>query len=268
MFSEKVEKIFWCLIILWFILRTVLLGCQYYGNTDPAFKQEVLKYFSETDITESRNYSLSGFWFKAIYGAVYLIALILLLRFGFFSYLYEKTIKWVGSGFFKNDLLFTLLFYIILYLLSFPSSYYFGYLRENTADFTTINFTGWLIRYFKVISINLLIQTAFVMVVLYIIRNCPQKWPWITPIVTAIVVAGSMLLVPYIITPLFYNEKPLEKGELRDKLFEIAQKADLLFKDYGIWSYIENCYDSLHLEGDENIYQDIINILHSKKVNI
>lgn len=46
------------------------------------------------------------------------------------------------------------------------------------------------------------------------------------------------------------------------------KKADLLFKNYGIWSYIENCYDSLHLEGDENIYLDIINILHSKKVNI
>ncbi len=46
------------------------------------------------------------------------------------------------------------------------------------------------------------------------------------------------------------------------------KKADLLFKDYGIWNYIENCYDSLHLEGDENIYLDIINILHSKKVNI
>ena len=227
MLPDKIEKIFWCLIILWFIVRTVLLGCQYIGNTDPSYKQEVLKYFSETDIATSRNYSLSGFWFKAIYGAVYLIAIISLLRFGFFDYLWQKSINWVSSGLFKNELLFTVIFYIILDLLSFPASYYFGYLKESAAGFATVSFSGWLFRYLKIITINLLIQTSLVMVILFIIRNCPQKWPWITPLVTLIVVAGSMIIMPYIITPLFYNEKPLDKGELRDKLFEIAQKANL-----------------------------------------
>ena len=46
------------------------------------------------------------------------------------------------------------------------------------------------------------------------------------------------------------------------------QKADNMFKNYGIWDYIENCYDSLHLDGDETVYNDIISILRKKEVKI
>ena len=119
---EKIEKIFWCLVIAWFILRTCLLGCQYYGNTDPVLKQEVLKYFSEEDIQAGRSYALNGFWFKAVYGAVYVIVLILLLRFGFFSALWDKLGVWVGEKYKIREYLFPFCFLLILQMLSFPSS--------------------------------------------------------------------------------------------------------------------------------------------------
>ncbi|MBP5469034.1 MAG: M48 family metallopeptidase [Candidatus Riflebacteria bacterium] len=228
---DKIEKLFWCLFIGWFILRICLLGCQFIGNTDPIFKQEVLKYFSESDIEAGRSYSLSGFWFKAVYGTIYMLALVLLLRFGFFNYLWQRVGNLVNEGLFKRDLVFTLTFFAFLHLLYFPSSFYLGYLMENAAGFSNIDLTGWFIRYFKVIGLNLLIQTAFFIVILYLIRYCPQKWPWVVPFVLTLTVAGSIILIPYIITPLFYNEKPLEKGELRDKLFELANKAELSVKE-------------------------------------
>ncbi len=228
---EKIERIFWLIIIVWFLLRAFLLGCQYIGNTDEAFKMEVLKYFSEADIEASKAYSLNGFWFKAIYGTIHLLTLVLLLRFGFFEYLWTKITNLVGEGLFKNDLLFIICFLLILQLLSFPSSFYFGYLRENSAGFSNIDLFGWFLRYFKVIIINITIQSSFFIVILHLIRFFPDKWPLIVPLVSVIVVSISMLLIPYLITPLFYNEKPLESGELRDKLFEIANKAGLIVKE-------------------------------------
>ncbi len=231
MLPDKIEKLFWVLLIGWFILRTCLLGCQYTGNTDPVFKQEVLKYFSESDIEAGRNYELNGFWFKAIYGTIYILALVLLLRFGFFSYLWQKVSNLASEGIFKRDLLFILFFLAFLHILSFPSSFYFGYFMEKAAGFSNIDLTDWFIRYFKVVSLNLIIQTAFIVVILTFIRWFPQKWPWIVPLVSAITVAGSIILMPYLITPLFYNEKPLEEGELRNKLFEIANKANLSVKE-------------------------------------
>ena len=228
---DKIEKLFWCLLICWFILRTCLLSCQYTGNTDPAFNQEILKYFSESDIEAGRNYTLNGFWFKAIYGIIYILALVLLLRFGFFNNLWIKISKLVSEGLFKRDLVFTLAFLVILQILSFPSSFYFGYFMEKAAGFSNIDLTGWFLRYFKVVAINLAIHTSFFIVIIHIVRSLPNKWPWVVPLVTGIVAAISIILMPLIITPIFYNEKPLETGELRDKLFEIAKNANLEVKE-------------------------------------
>lgn len=228
---EVIEKIFWCVFIIWFVLRAVLLGCQYVGNTDLAFKQEVLKYFSQSDLDDGRSYALDGFWFKAIYGTIYMAVLVLLLRFGVFSTLWQKMTNLVGNGLLKNDLLFTLCFLGILDLLSFPMSLYFGYFRETATGFSNIDLAGWFLRYFKVVGLNLIIQSAFFLVVLSIIRYLPNSWHWVMPLATGAIVAISIILIPMLITPLFYNEKPLEKGEFRDKLFAIAEKANLSVKE-------------------------------------
>lgn len=43
-------------------------------------------------------------------------------------------------------------------------------------------------------------------------------------------------------------------------------KANRLFKDCGIWQYIEECYDTLHMSGDESIINDISSIIMAKGV--
>ena len=228
---DKIEKIFWCLVIAWFILRTCLLGCQYFGNTDPVFRQEVLKFFTEEDIQVGRTYALSGFWFKAIYGAVYVIALVLLLRFGFFSALWNKLGVWIGDKYNIRELIFPFCFLIILQILSFPSSIYYGFLRESAAGFSNVNLTGWLWLYFKSAGLNIFLQGSFLVFVVVIIRYYPNKWPIILPVISAIIVALSIILMPVLITPLFYNETTLEKGELRDKIFAILEKANMNVKE-------------------------------------
>lgn len=36
-----------------------------------------------------------------------------------------------------------------------------------------------------------------------------------------------------------------------------AREANHVFESQGIWTFLENCYDALHLEGDEAILNDI-----------
>lgn len=45
-----------------------------------------------------------------------------------------------------------------------------------------------------------------------------------------------------------------------------ALKANRLFKDCGIWQYIEDCYETLHMSGDESILNDISRIISAKGV--
>ena len=228
---DKIEKIFWCLIIAWFILRTCLLGCQYFGNTDPVFRQEVLKYFSEEDIQIGRSYALNGFWFKTVYGAVYIIALVLMLRFGFFFWLWQKLGILVGSKELVREICYPFCFLIVLQILSSPSSIYFGYFRESAAGFSNVNFAGWFVLYLKSALLNIMLQGSFLCVIVTIIHYFPVRWPIVIPIASAVTVAISILLMPVLITPLFYNETTLEKGELRDKIFAILEKAQLDVKE-------------------------------------
>ena len=43
-------------------------------------------------------------------------------------------------------------------------------------------------------------------------------------------------------------------------------QANRLFNNYGIWDYIEECYDTLHMSGDEYILSCITEILTAKGV--
>lgn len=43
-----------------------------------------------------------------------------------------------------------------------------------------------------------------------------------------------------------------------------AKDANIIFNRYGVWRYIEDCYDTLHMSGDEYILNDIDEILTAK----
>lgn len=45
-------------------------------------------------------------------------------------------------------------------------------------------------------------------------------------------------------------------------------EGDKLFSEYGIWKYLEDAYDVLHLNGDEYALNDVMEILKAKGVNL
>lgn len=51
-----------------------------------------------------------------------------------------------------------------------------------------------------------------------------------------------------------------------DKYNIVSIEANKFFEKYGIWNYIEECYDTLHLNGDEYILNDINQIMTAKGV--
>ena len=44
------------------------------------------------------------------------------------------------------------------------------------------------------------------------------------------------------------------------------KQANRLFNQYHIWEYIESCYDSLHLNGDACVMDDVQTIIEKKGV--
>ena len=53
-----------------------------------------------------------------------------------------------------------------------------------------------------------------------------------------------------------------------DKAKVSAFEGNMLFDKYGIWKYIEDTYDVLHLSGDESALMDVFEVLKAKGANI
>jgi STE24 endopeptidase len=225
--AEKVEKLFWLLVVAWCVLRIVLMGSQYIGNGDTAFRTAVLRHFSEGDIAVGREYALYGFWFRAVYGFLLVGALIAMLRLGFFETLWQKMGAYAGPGLLRQDLLFILASMLVMQLMSLPSSIYLGYWREAESGFSNIGFVGWLFRYFKSLLLGLGLQTLAILILLAVMRWFPQKWPLLVPLVMGLFALSVTLLAPIVITPLFYNQTPLEDGKFKADILGMADKAGM-----------------------------------------
>ncbi len=239
---EKIERCFWLLFAGWLILRSLLLWAQYAGNTDPSVAGEVLRFFSQADVSAGREYALRGFWFKTVYGTLYALLLVSLLRYGIFSMLWQKAHALVGSGAFRGDLLFIIAFLLIIQLLSLPSAVYFGHLRETAAGFARIDFAGWLLKHGKAVGLSIVFETVVIMLLLAVIRWFPGRWPVVVPVIMGVLALAVTFLMPLVITPLFYNQQPLAAGGFRDGLLKMAEKAGMSVRE--IYVIDESRYSS------------------------
>ena len=80
--------------------------------------------------------------------------------------------------------------------------------------------------------------------------------------------------------PFSVKEKPMELDEIlfmQTRLFSMfcqrhasisPVEMDAVFKQCGIWEFIEKGYDGLHTEGDEAIYHEILDILKGRGVKL
>ncbi|MEZ6022774.1 MAG: M48 family metallopeptidase [Hyphomonadaceae bacterium] len=131
----------------------------------------------------------------------------------------ERTVKWfplvaLGVAFFVNA---------VSTLLTFPFSYYVGFVREHRYDLSTQTFPEWLTEALMGAGIGLLIGSIFIAILYVIIRAARNTW-WIWGSAVAIALAAvMMMLAPVYISPLFNEYEPMAESELRDDILAMAQ---------------------------------------------
>lgn len=131
----------------------------------------------------------------------------------------EKTVKWfplvaLGVAFVVN---------LISTIVSFPFTYYVGFVREHEYGLSTQTFGEWFGEQMIGAGIGLLIGSIFLAILYIIIRAARNTW-WIWGSVVSIVFAALMVMVaPVFISPLFNTYTEMEQGELRDSIIAMAQ---------------------------------------------
>jgi STE24 endopeptidase len=131
----------------------------------------------------------------------------------------EKTVKWfplvaLGVAFVVN---------LISTIVSFPFTYYVGFVREHEYGLSTQTFPEWFGEQMIGAGIGLLIGSIFLAILYIIIRAARNTW-WIWGSIVSIVFAALMVMVaPVFISPLFNTYTEMEQGELRDGIVAMAQ---------------------------------------------
>jgi STE24 endopeptidase len=137
--------------------------------------------------------------------------------------------SWLQPGHF-DSLRLLALFAVVTLLhiaVSFPLSFYSGYLLEHRFQLSTLKFGGWLWRYLKRNLLGLAFGLAMMLGLFWLIWTTGSWW-WLAA-------AGAFFLVsvvlgqlaPVLILPLFYNIEKLDRPELTDRIAKLAEGTGL-----------------------------------------
>ncbi|RHX87078.1 M48 family metallopeptidase [Leptospira stimsonii] len=219
------------ILLLFYILQILftltMKYLSYEGNNSPQLHEEILKYFTETDIQKGIEYARSGFFASVLSDLLdFVVAGIFVfspLSVRLESYLEKRS----GNRFYLTVLFFFLIFSAVQFLISIPFQYYFGFVLEHQFGFSKMTFLDWVVYTGKSLGIAALGGSVAVIGIAFILKKFQKIWMYLVPMVSLIFGLLLSILFPIIITPLFYEYKPIEEGSLKTKIIALCEKAQI-----------------------------------------
>jgi STE24 endopeptidase len=107
-----------------------------------------------------------------------------------------------------------------------PFAWYAQFKIEERFGFNTTNVKTWVTDRIKALLLAVLLGYPLLVLVLKLIEwTGPTWWIWAAAVVVAFQLL-ALLIAPVFIMPLFNKFTPLSQGELRKRLFALAQRTD------------------------------------------
>jgi STE24 endopeptidase len=157
------------------------------------------------------------------------VFLVLFLFLGISAYL-RRQVEKITTKRFWVVAFYSILFFIILFIVGFPTNYY-GFSLEHKYELSNQTFFQW----FGEELLNLLVLAIIVLIAvegIYLaLKKAPRTW-WIY--VSGFFIIFTVVLVnlaPVLIMPLFNVYTPLPEGELRERLVKLSHKANVKVED-------------------------------------
>lgn len=151
--------------------------------------------------------------------------LVFTLIFIFILYPYiEKFVVSITDSFILQGLLFFGIVGFINLLFSIPFDAYSTFVIEQKYGFNTTTVKTFISDIIKSVIISLILGIPLLSLLLYIIKVDPNFW-WKFVLVVIVFELFISFIYPILIAPLFNKFTPLEEGDLREKIIEIAEKV-------------------------------------------
>lgn len=106
-----------------------------------------------------------------------------------------------------------------------PLSYYEDFILPQRYGLLTQKLGGWLGDVAKALILSLLVGTGIVVVIYWLMEYFPSLW-WLLGAILVILLSLFLTwLTPNLLLSLFFKLKPLEDAQLREKLLNLAKRA-------------------------------------------
>jgi len=138
---------------------------------------------------------------------------------------YDRWVSVQMEGFIGQGLLFFALLALVQMLVGIPFSLYRNFIIEERFGFNKMSFKLWYADFFKSLLIGGGLFALLAGGSLWLVKAAPQSWWfWVWGFWSGLTLF-LMYASPYLIEPLFFKFKPLEKVELEDGVRELLDKA-------------------------------------------
>jgi len=165
---------------------------------------------------------------KRVLGLVgMLLSLIILLVFYF-----SGLSSWLANLSIGNSIIWTFLIYVfsfqvILFIFSFPLSFYSGYIHEHRWKFSKHTVKSWLWEQMKSFFVGLVILLIVLGLLFLVMDLSPQYWWLFAGLAMAVVSLVFATLFPVVVFPIFNKYTPIQDRELTDALDKILASGGL-----------------------------------------
>jgi STE24 endopeptidase len=168
-------------------------------------------------------------------GSVVSFVFILFLLIGGYTVLIEQYIDTMTTQPYAALLLFAAAIGMLTGILSFPFSFYSGYILEHRYHLSNQSFPGWLWESTKGVFVAIPIMTPLLLIFYYLLRMFPDTWWFAVSTAMFLFSIGLSRIAPIIILPLFYKLTPLEDSPLKEKILSLTKSTSMIVE--GIYSF-------------------------------
>ncbi|HIF71168.1 MAG TPA: M48 family peptidase [Dehalococcoidia bacterium] len=120
-------------------------------------------------------------------------------------------------------------------IIEFPFEVYSGFIVEKKFDLSKVSFGSWMFDWLKGTLIQSVLLVVLISGMYWLLRSQPELWWLWAAIGTTILVIILMALVPVLLLPLFYKFEPIPDGELKDRLFALADQIGTHVQGIYVW---------------------------------
>mgnify|MGYP001313327755 FL=1 len=226
-------------LVVFNYLFSIILDYVNHRNWKDEIPNELKDFYNEEKYKTAKSYALSKNKIGLFSSSISFLFIMTLLVFNGYGFIDQLVNSDILKSFFLFDLnssfaqsgLFFLILFILNSIISIPFSYYNTFIIEEKFGFNKTTKSTFFLDILKSIFLSVFIGGALLFLALYLYDNLNDGfWIWLWIGLSFLMILINMFYADLIV-PIFNKLKPLDDGELRQKIEEYSKEVGYLLKN-------------------------------------